>query len=152
MNRNQLLNHQSKLCVYGRITTLHMLHAPGAIHIFAMEPSARLPHQPCTGTHNNEDGILKYDWSGLQWNLITKRLDINLTKPSYNKVILQQGYFAGPSSLYLTLFYPDITRNLISQGNFHGPKCLIIMRFHCIRLHCSFIYRLPLSLGKYYAL
>ena len=42
----------------------------------------------------------------IQWNLIIKRLDI--TKPSYNKVILLV-----PSSLYFFVFYPDIMRNLI---------------------------------------
>ena len=42
----------------------------------------------------------------LQWNLIIKRSGI--TKPSYNKVILQV------PALYISLFvYPDIMRNLI---------------------------------------
>ena len=60
----------------------------------------------------------------VQWNLIIKRSDI--TKPSYNKVILLV------PALYISLFfYPDM-RYLIKQGNFHGPKDLIITRFHCI--------------------
>ena len=42
----------------------------------------------------------------LQWNLVIKRSDI--TKPSYNKVILLV------PALYISLyFYPDIMRNLI---------------------------------------
>ena len=42
----------------------------------------------------------------IQWNLIIKRSDI--TKPSYNKVILLV------PALYISLFfYPDIMRNLI---------------------------------------
>ena len=42
----------------------------------------------------------------IQWNLVIKRSDI--TKPSYNKVILLV------SALYSSLFfYPDIMRNLI---------------------------------------
>ena len=42
----------------------------------------------------------------LQWNLVIKRSDI--TKPSYNKVILLVPV------LYISLFfYPDIMRNLI---------------------------------------
>ena len=46
---------------------------------------------------------LKY---GIQWNLVIKRSDI--TKPSYNKVILLVPV------LYISLFfYPDITRNVI---------------------------------------
>ena len=41
----------------------------------------------------------------VQWNLVIKRSDI--TKPSYNKVILLV------PALYISLFvYPDITRNL----------------------------------------
>ena len=42
----------------------------------------------------------------LQWNLVIKRSDI--TKPSYNKVILLV------PALYISLFfYPDIMRNLL---------------------------------------
>ena len=42
----------------------------------------------------------------VQWNLVIKRSDI--TKPSYNKVILLV------PTLYISLFfYPDIMRNLI---------------------------------------
>ena len=42
----------------------------------------------------------------VQWNLVIKRSDI--TKPSYNKVILVV------PALYISLFfYPDIMRNLI---------------------------------------
>ena len=42
----------------------------------------------------------------IQWNLVIKRSDI--TKPSYNKVILLV------PALYSSLFfYPDIMRNLI---------------------------------------
>ena len=42
----------------------------------------------------------------IQWNLLIKRSDI--TKPSYNKVILLV------PALYISLFlYPDIMRNLI---------------------------------------
>ena len=61
----------------------------------------------------------------VQWNLVIKRSDI--TKPSYNKVILLV-----PALYISSFFYPDIMRNLIQQGNFHGPKDLVIMRFHCI--------------------
>ena len=44
--------------------------------------------------------------SYVQWNLVIKRSDI--TKPSYNKVILLV------PALYISLFfYPDIMRNLI---------------------------------------
>ena len=44
--------------------------------------------------------------SHIQWNLVIKRSDI--TKPSYNKVIL----LVPP--LYISLFFPpDIMRNLI---------------------------------------
>ena len=42
----------------------------------------------------------------IQWNLIIKRSDI--TKPSYNKVILLV-----PALYVSLLFYPDIMRNLI---------------------------------------
>ena len=47
-----------------------------------------------------------YTYVYIQWNLVIKRSDI--TKPSYNKVILLV------PSLYISLFfYPDIMRNLI---------------------------------------
>ena len=62
------------------------------------------------------DGFLSRGWGGggggythilvIQWNLVIKRSDI--TKPSYNKVILLF------PALYISLFlYPDIMRNLI---------------------------------------
>ena len=45
-------------------------------------------------------------FSIIQWNLFIKRSDV--TKPSYNKVILLV------PALYISLFYyPDIMRNLI---------------------------------------
>ena len=49
------------------------------------------------------EALGKKDKSGsVQWNLVIKRLDI--TKPSYNKVILLV------PTLYISLlFYPDIT-------------------------------------------
>ena len=44
--------------------------------------------------------------NGIQWNLVIERSDI--TKPTYNKVILLV------PALYISLFlYPDIMRNLI---------------------------------------
>ena len=49
------------------------------------------------------DGVTE---TQIQWNLVIKRSDI--TKPSYNKVILLV------PALYISLFfYPDIMRNLI---------------------------------------
>ena len=50
--------------------------------------------------------LLKLTQHVVQWNLVIKRSDI--TKPSYNKVILLV------PALYISLFfYPDIMRNLI---------------------------------------
>ena len=50
------------------------------------------------------EGVMKFFL--IQWNLVIKRSDI--TRPSYNKVIL----LVPP--LYISLFfYPDIMRNLI---------------------------------------
>ena len=61
----------------------------------------------------------------IQWNLVIKRSDI--TKPSYNKVILLV------PSLYISLlFYPDIMRNPI-KVIFMVPRTFL-KRFHCIYL------------------
>ena len=50
--------------------------------------------------------VYQYLGSTVQWNLVIKRSDI--TKPSYNKVILLV------PALHISLFfYPDIMRNLI---------------------------------------
>ena len=63
----------------------------------------------------------------VQWNLVIKRSDI--TKPSYNKVILLV------SALYSSFdffFHSGYNENLIQHNNFNGPKVLVITRSHCI--------------------
>ena len=49
---------------------------------------------------------IRNSWCKVQWNLVIKRSDI--TKPSYNKVILLV-----PALSISLFFYPDIMRNLI---------------------------------------
>ena len=54
----------------------------------------------------------------VQWNLVIKRSDI--TKPSYNKVILLV------PAIYISLFfYPDIMRNCYNKVIFMVPRSLL---------------------------
>ena len=103
-NSGYIIRTEEEQQELGREKMVHHQRAKGqsmpAQHIWRYHPRTywRRKYTKTTKKHKS----INYE---VQWNLVIKRSDI--TKPSYNKVILLV------PALYISLFvYPDITRNL----------------------------------------